>query len=712
MRRLLTAHLLRPSARKGSQLGDDGRLRSPPSSALSVREDRPARLPIWLQLLLFAIPLLLAYLNLSDGSGHGDSAHYRRLVCLIELDGQVPLAPLEWSHPLHWLCCWLLTRVLAELGLLHDPFYVIQGSNIVALAVLALVAARTCQRLDGDRTRSALLGLAIGLLPGWAWSAQEPLSDVSGHALLGLAVCALLLLPLDRREGGSGRMAAFWASLLAASAFLFRPSAGLFLPLLLLLAIGGLKGARGQVWQLLALLLLPGALLISLLLAHYLWVHGLDGFLAVFFRPSVHNFEFGGLGAALGRITDWAHLLHRGLGSVAFLVAVVGWLLWILAGDWRRRSGPPRSVGAWMLFLLLVGIAPYFLFLLGNPAADQFRFTLPAQLGLVLGLLAFYGWGERILGRRERGLLFGVLVLSFLWQALPLLRLLATRDSFVERATQELVAEARAEDWILGTQVGPGVSFYLSCAPLLKGGWGQGQRQVSNYVLLQPKTSTEEGANEPWFESWRSVERRLLELWAAPATEPRPRVLLSNELGILPFRRWAQLRGMRERLIRKVPARELRHRFDAGLETMNILEGQLVVDLELRELLPPQVLVFREDPRRLRLRFSESLAPGSIWELWHGCYDEFSDPLGLELPLIPGLAPVACAPLPGSGEVSVALVGPKPVPGEAWAVLVRDALTGLVLARSHLWFPSAADDVSLLPDMFSFVPVTERPLPR
>ncbi|MEZ5988167.1 MAG: hypothetical protein R3F30_03415 [Planctomycetota bacterium] len=533
--------------------------------------------------LLLLLPILLGLCFQASGSGNGDSPAYRSQVCLLEALGHLDLPRLEWSHPGHVFTTWLIHRPLAALGLWQDPHFTIQLLAFVLLGVAAWAVARTFAAETGRPWYGLLAGLTLALLPGWTWHAQESLSDVAGHCVIVLTVCALLLLRRRLAAGRPAQLAAATSGFLAATAFLFRPGAGLFLPLFGWLTLEALVTGRKRWPRLLGTILLAGLVPLALTYGHLLIVHGVEGLRTRHFIPSGDN-----IGTteryerAFALLRTWLHHCVHGLGLFAALVGVTGWLSWSVAGlpdarpSWWGRLRP--------LGLLLVTVVPYFLFMVSNRTADQFRFTLPVQAALALGIPVLAMQVGRLGGRTLPLALSAVLLLTFAQGLSRWLPLFAGRDAFVERAGQELIAEAGDGDVLLGNQVHPYVEFRSRFRELLAGGWGRPVGIVPRQVTLPVRHLPWEQASDYWNQGWRSIELRMLQ-----AVAEGHRLLLSNEYGLSAFRRWLPLRGFEEQVVRTVPSEELRNRLDNDLGTMDPALAVDREDLVVIELRPPAV---------------------------------------------------------------------------------------------------------------------------
>jgi hypothetical protein len=664
---------------------------------------RKPRLSFWLQLLLLLLPLLFGYLYQSSGSGNGDSPAYRSAVAEMQLTGELPLVRFEWSHPLHFLLAWVLARILALLELATDPFYALQAINFAALALLGPVLARTWLLYDASRLRAFVAGLAIAVLPAWNWHAQEPLSDVCGHALVAFAICALLALRIQLQGGVSGAWRAALAALLASCAFLFRPGAGLFVPLFAWLGLEALVLARGRRLRLLAAFLCAGLLPIALTYGYYLSVYGVEGLRQQHFVESVHNMQFRGVKETLELLLQWAHHLHRGHGSFFFLLAGTGWLLWLLKGDWRPAldAEPPlrrRSIVR-VAWLLALGLVPYFVFLLGNPASWQLRFTLPVQLVFALGFVALLGHLARVVGPFWRGIVLLLWLFATLQQLLLMLQLFDQRQNFVEKAGVELASWQTPDDLVLGEQVAPYTQFFVRFAPLLEGGWGKDDiapREIRH--VLGVRAGTDAGGADFWNQSWRELEARFgTRVWGwMPGGQAQGRVLYSNELAMGGFRNWLRMRGYRERELARFPAEELRNRRDAALEQMSWVAAHPQQPLMILQLLPPPLRIVRAASGD-RAELLGALPLFQDVELYFGDYDESegSWAAGECLPIrIPQPSEQRVLLASGYSERILLPLSLSDRPsGEAWVALWRDPATGQVAGRSQIFFPDPKDDL-------------------
>ncbi len=650
--------------------------------------------------LLFLLPLALGLIFQSDSSGNGDGAAYRSGVCYIEANGAIPLARLDWSHPGHLLAAWGVTRILATLGWAQDPHYAIQLLNLLSIAMLAVVLARTWFLYDPDRPRSLLAGLCVALLPGWAWCAQEPLSDVSGHGLVALCICSLLALQARIRDHRPFLFTAFVASFLAGLAFLFRPSAGLFLPIMLWLGIEALLRAQTRRLPLALVLVLGGLLPIAGVYLHFLAIYGQERIWAVHLPDVAQDMSSRTSSSVLGLIKDWFFRSLRGLGFVAFALSCLGWMLWLLAGDWRqavRDSDPDHArkprVALRPALLFTLGLLPYFLFLLCNGAAGRFRFSLPVQLSLVIGIVPLMGHLE---GRHRRPWLKPCLLLVAvvtLVHTLTFSYLLSSRHHFVEAGALAVSRLSRPTDLLLGHQAAPYMLLREDYRQLLAGGWGE--------ELLEAKPARTHGIRfdakaddrDFWNWSWRQAEREILDTHAKSG-----RVLYINEVGLGGFRDWLALRGFHETSLTSLGAETLRNRMDTSLELMSATLAHQLIDLHVLRVDGPAARLLVEpgdSPVHIRVRARKH--PLRKVRLLAGPYSETESTqvLGTTVPMDARLAPpvvLETGTLDDRGEARLGIDPNTRPTGEVWLLLVMDEGGSKILARSQLWFPNPRDD--------------------
>ena len=646
--------------------------------------------------LLFLIPIVLGLVFQTDSSGNGDGAAYRESICYLETHGAIPLARLEWSHPGHVLTAWGLMHLLSPFGLDRDPHDALHILNFLALGILAVAVASTWRIYDRDRGRAFLAGLCVAILPGWLWCSQEPLSDVSGHSLVALCVCSLLVLQSRVSEGRALVRGAFVSAFLAGMAFLFRPSAGLFLPLFLWLGCEVLWKARGQRLRLTVAFLLGGLLPVGAMYTHLILTYGMSEFLTLHFPAAIHNMGFRGRSQAIALATQWLHNSHRGLGTYAFLPAGTGWLAWLLAGDWRPGRGDEEEVRGRRkravlrpFFLFALGLLPYFVFLLGNSAAARFRFSLPVQLAFVFGLVPLLGHLQRVRPGRWFGPYAGVFAAATIFHALPLLVLFATRKHFTEVGALEVTEIAQKTDLLLGHDTAP----YIKLRQVYPGLLARGEVGVDQEpaTTIGVRFDSREESWDFWNQGWRHVEGEILK-----SIDRGHRVLYVNELPLGAFRHWLGLRGFREHTIRSVPAETLRHRVDASLEMMDLNDARRLVDLRVLEVEGPGV---RLDPSREgRLRIQAWTSPFMAYHLVAGRYTEGpgTEVSGIQLPLEPGesLATLAQGRLDVTGT-AVQQVDRRTRPrGEAWIVVVLGPSGETAIARSRPFFAHPEDDLT------------------
>jgi len=653
--------------------------------------------------LLFLLPLAIGLTFQTDSSGNGDGAAYRAGVCFIETEGHIPLARLEWSHPAHLLASWATTRALAFLGWAQDPHYAIHLQNFLALGLLALVLARTWLLHDPDPRRAFLAGLCVAILPGWTWCAQEPLSDVSGHSLVAFSICALLALEIRIRRDRRILAQAFLAAFLASLAFLFRPSAALFAPLFLWLGIEAILLARSK-RSILILGFVLGALLpLAAFYVHFLFWYDQKTFLSTHFPELTHNLEFRGFASILGLIKDWFHHSHRGLGTFAFLLSLVGWWIWLLAGDWRPvpntgRSAPPRRRPAFLrpFGLFTLGLLPYFLFLLGNPAAGRFRFSLPIQLALVLGIVPLMGHLQKY--RAGKWLLpafIPILVAVTLLHSLPLLHIFATRHAFTEAGAIAVTKVATPDDLLLGHQSAPYLQLRQRYRALLAGGWGKKVPHPQEARTHGVRYDGKQDDFDFWDWNWRRSEKEVLEI-----QKQGGRTFLFNEVGLGGFRQWLGWRGFRERTVATLPAHTLRNRLDPYLGHMDPVDARRLVDLQVLQIVGPTAkLSVQTDEKADLVRMIAKKRAGHRYQLVAGTYAEghLMYHLGATLPIrTPQDEPeiLHAGTLDAKGRAELRLEPPRRVRGEAWILLVLDDSGTSVLSRSPLWFPRPEDDVT------------------
>ncbi|MEZ5990566.1 MAG: hypothetical protein R3F30_15930 [Planctomycetota bacterium] len=541
---------------------------------------RTPGVPSWTLVLL---PVLVGLAFRAGTSAHGDAVMYRLMPGALLGIGAVPIQPLEWAHPGHFLVIAPFLWLQELLGYGDDPLFLCQLLNFVLHGLLAWTMFLGVRALSPDRSAipALALGLAVASIPGWLWCSQMPLSDVSGNALILLAAGRFLLHEAECRGGASPArgpvrdvLPYLGTGLCIGVALLMRLSSLAMGPLFVLLGLRvllvtprGRRLPRGV--ALCAGILAP----ILALYLHWIAHFGLDTFLSIHLRSGGDNATFKADLATL--LSRWEAHWAEGAGPVLLVAGLGGTALALLASLLRGHRHPLRSrtwlvVGATLCFL------PYLVAVARNQGWFEFRYQVPALFAIALGVPVLVRVAERLAGRSV-ALVLGVAICGAnLAHALPMLEVLGGRQTFTETGVRALAERCPRDAVIPAHYAHPYIDFLCPDRRWIpvhsEEGFG-----LSHHTFLPPSLVADQCLAE---------YREGHEIW------------IMNDPTIHGLRRWLAEQGWREELV-----------WSRSFEGLRNFRDLLLADMSVERALEPSPL------RLLRLHPPDDAAPALTHEL-------------------------------------------------------------------------------------------------
>ncbi len=523
------------------------------------------------------MPLAIGLGFRNEGSSNADIPHYRKMIQSLDQNGALPLAPIEWYHPGHYLACWSLHALQRSFGGSDDSSSSISLLNILIWAWVSFEIYRTWRRLmpRRDPWLAAWPALAIATIPGWAWAAQDAMSDVSGSGLMIIAGLRALALTPQRRGLVRGAMV---AGLIAGVALTFRVSNLAFVPLTMVLLFRGTRRGGASLHRLQSrfvfamALVLPWILLLLVLVSS----HGFDQTVEVMSQQSGDNAWSGDRRVELARsFGAWGSAWGRGLGPIngvlalltfSLLAYVAAFSTWVPDSLRRRRAGEPRRLVSQELFVWGIAalLLPHAALVLLNRTPSEFRYQLPVIAFFLLPLAWMGPWLE---ARTGRTLVRGIIVLNVVLNLsllLPTLQELRLRRPFVRAGVEAALKVAPESSLFLAQIARP----WLDLEP--------GQRTI---IPVRAGGETK-GARGPG--SWHFARRAMDFARAQKAS-----IIVINESGLDRFRLDLRRSGWRERTLKRLDRSGLRNFVDATWTSFDRDAIPCARDLEVIELLPP-----------------------------------------------------------------------------------------------------------------------------